>query len=157
MKQIQIKTSKKLNDMLNELASIEWMYVDEILTESADYYTILDKTSPEEGVKEGFALCEKAMKAKKPVYDVFCEEGWSAYFIGELPEITKILNDKLEKARQQAADDERENLKEALETTKKKVKILEKAVKESASISCLCGHGERCEVCDPPKYKRKYK
>lgn len=90
---MKLKTSQKLNDMMTELYNIDYAFVDNILCSYADYYTVNDKSTGEDGVEGGIFLFNLSLKKKKPVYHVYCYQGnFSAYFVNTLSELKKIMS-----------------------------------------------------------------
>ena len=101
---MKIKKSAKLNQMLQELYDIDFFYVDDILSQQADFYTISDKTRPEEGFDAGFKLCLAAQKKNLPIYEVECYRGdFSVYFIGNLKKVQTIFAKALKEAKENDA------------------------------------------------------
>lgn len=96
-----IKKSKVLNRMCGELYNIDFYYLDDILTNHSDYYTISRKTSPEDGFFAGHQLCLKSVKKNMPIFEVECYRGdFSVYFIKPFKEIKNIFKEALLKAKQ---------------------------------------------------------
>ncbi len=96
---MKVKSSEKLNDMLDELYDIDFFFVDDILSQHADFYTINDKSTGEDGVDGGLMLAKVSLKKKKPIYQVFSYRGnFSAYFVKDLSEVKKIFVEALKKA-----------------------------------------------------------
>lgn len=105
---MKIKTSAKLNEMFQELFDIDYEYVDDLLGD-ADYYTIPNKSQAEEGVEAGFKLYELAKRWGKPVWEVSTDSydgRFTAYFVGTLPEVKKMFEKRLDKAKKDHKDDE---------------------------------------------------
>lgn len=92
---------------MNNILNIDFWYVDNILSTEADYYSIPDKADTEDGVENGVRLCLAAQNKNKPIWSVFCDDGcnyFTAYFIGDLSDISQMLQKKLKEAKAHTND-----------------------------------------------------
>lgn len=98
----KIVVSKKLNNILCQIYNIDFLFVDELLTQDADFYTVAHKQNPclEDHVRAGIKLSELASRFNRPIYEVECYPGnFSVYFVGDYDEVKEILQKALNKAK----------------------------------------------------------
>lgn len=127
MKQIQIKTSKKLNDLVKQLAKLDGGDT----FAGSDYFVY-----EENGFRGAAKLFNKAIKTNSDIYEVWHDYD-CAYYIGHIDDILKRVSKALdeEKKWQEECDKrhEQEQLEKAekeLKATQKKINSLKKATKK---------------------------
>jgi helix-turn-helix protein len=117
---MKTKESNKLNEILDQLIEIDFEYIDTVLTSYANFYTIEDKTSPEDAFDNAVKLTQQALKNKKDIYQWTTHSGpfFSAYFVRNKVEFKKLIK------MLQAILDKAESENTEIEKVEEQIKVL---------------------------------